>query len=147
MAAGLSLQPANIEAFRSRFNEVARRSLKPETLQPPLRLDGEVGLDEMSLPCLAALERLNPTGQGNPVIQFCVRNLTHHRPLQRLGAEKQHVKMWVTDGGTVCEAVWWGAGGESLPVGRFDLAFAPQVNHYNGLRSVQLKVLDWRASP
>ena len=34
---------------------------------------------------------------------------------------------------------------QSLPVGQFDLAFAPQVNHYNGKRTVQLKVLDWRA--
>jgi hypothetical protein len=33
-----------------------------------------------------------------------------------------------------------------LPVGRFDLAFAPQINQYNGKRAVQLKVLDWRAS-
>jgi len=44
----------------------------------------------------------------------------------------------------VHEAVWWGAGNESLPVGRFDLAFAPQINSYNGRRIVQLKVLDWR---
>jgi hypothetical protein len=42
------------------------------------------------------------------------------------------------------EAVWWGAGSGSLPVGRFDLAFAPQVNQFNGQRLVQLKVLDWR---
>jgi hypothetical protein len=42
------------------------------------------------------------------------------------------------------EAVWWGAGNESLPVGNFDLAFTPQVNVYNGQRNVQLKVLDWR---
>jgi hypothetical protein len=31
-----------------------------------------------------------------------------------------------------------------LPVGRFDLAFAPQTNEFNGRRVVQLKVLDWR---
>jgi hypothetical protein len=29
-------------------------------------------------------------------------------------------------------------------VGKFDLAFAPQANDFNGMRSVQLKVLDWR---
>jgi len=28
--------------------------------------------------------------------------------------------------------------------GQFDLAFAPQVNEFNGRRPVQLKVLDWR---
>jgi hypothetical protein len=31
-----------------------------------------------------------------------------------------------------------------LPVGRFDLAFAPSLNEFNGRMTVQLKVLDWR---
>ena len=96
------------------------------------------------LESLEELGRLKPTGQGNPGVQCFARNLSHQRGLQRIGADRQHVKMWVTDGVTTHEAVWWGAGAESLPVGRFDLAFAPQVNEYNGRRSVQLKVLDWR---
>jgi single-stranded-DNA-specific exonuclease len=144
MAAGLTIAPGKVEAFRSRLNSLARAVLKPEELQAVLSLDAEVGLEEMTLPCLTALDQLRPAGQGNPGIQFLARGLEHQRPLQRVGAEKQHVKMWVTDGGTTHEAVWWGAGNESLPVGRFDLAFAPQVNQYNGRRLVQLRVLDWR---
>ena len=79
-------------------------------------------------------------------MHFFSRKVTHSRPLQRLGAEKQHVKMWVTDGATTQEALWWGAGEESLPVGQFDLAFAPQLNEFEGRRGVQLKVLDWKAA-
>jgi len=77
-------------------------------------------------------------------VQFCARNLSHQRPLQRIGAEKRHVKMWVTDGLATHEAVWWNGGEKSLPVGKFDLAFAPQINQFNGNRAVQLKVLDWQ---
>jgi single-stranded-DNA-specific exonuclease len=146
MAAGLSLRPDQMDALRQRLNELARLALKPEDLQPPLRLDAEVGLDEMSLERLGELAGLKPTGQGNPPVQFCVRNLTHQRPLQRIGADKQHVKLWVTDGGATLEALWWNGGDKSLPVGRFDLAFAPQINEFNGRRTVQLKVLDWRAA-
>jgi single-stranded-DNA-specific exonuclease len=145
MAAGLSLHPDKMDALRQRLNELARRALKPEDLQPPLRLDAEVGLDEMTLESLGALAGLKPTGQGNPPVQFCARQLTHQRPLQRIGAEKQHVKMWVTDGVATLEALWWNGGDKSLPVGKFDLAFVPQINEYNGRRTVQLKVLDWRA--
>jgi single-stranded-DNA-specific exonuclease len=144
MAAGLSIQAANLDAFRGRLNEIARRTLKPEALQPSLRLDAEVGLEELTLEHLNQLNRLRPAGQGNPVAQFFVRNVAHQRPLQRIGSDKQHVKMWVTDGIGTHEAVWWGAGNKSLPVGRFDLAFAPQINHFNDQRLVQLKVLDWR---
>jgi single-stranded-DNA-specific exonuclease len=144
MAAGVTLQAASLDAFRARLNELARCALKPEQLQAPLRLDAEVRLDAITLECLGILDRLKPTGQGNPAVQFFARNLTLQRPPQRMGANKQHLKLWITDGATIHEAVWWAAGNEPLPTPRFDLAFAPQVNDYNNRRSVQLKVLDWR---
>ncbi len=147
MAAGVTIHPDKLDAFRKRLNEIARRSLKPGELQPPLRLDAAVALNEISLATLAELDRLKPTGMGNSAVQLCARGVTHSRPLKRMGADKQHVKLWVTDGGGVThECVWWGAGKESLPVGKFDLAFAPQVNEFNGRTTVQLKVLDWRPS-
>jgi single-stranded-DNA-specific exonuclease len=143
MAAGLSIVPDKIDLLRQRLNELARRSLKLEDLQPSLRLDAEIGLDEMTFESLVELDRLKPTGQGNPTVQFCTRSLLHQRPLQRMGADKQHVKMWVTDGMVTHEAVWWNGGNQSLPVGKFDLAFVPQINQFNGRKAVQLKVLDW----
>jgi single-stranded-DNA-specific exonuclease len=144
MAAGLSIRPDKIEALRQRLNTLAGRALRPEDLQPPLRLDAEVGLEEMTLEALHGFSRLSPVGQGNPGVQFCARQLTHARPLQRIGTDKQHVKMWVTNNTATLEALWWNGGAESLPVGKFDLAFAPQVNLFNGRHTVQLKVLDWR---
>lgn len=144
MAAGITIHPDKLDVFRSRLNDLALRALKLEDLQPPLRLDAEVKLGDISLESLAELDQLKPTGMGNPMVQFFARGLTHQRPLLRMGAEKQHVKLWLTDGKVSHEAVWWNAGTEALPVGTFDVAFAPQINDYNGKRTVQLKVLDWR---
>jgi len=145
MAAGLSIRPDKVDQLRQRLNEQARLKLKPEDLQPPLRLDAEVSLKELTLDSLTELEKLKPSGMGNPALQFCTRNLTNAKPLMRMGANKQHVKLWVTDGTATHEAVWWNAGNGALPVGKFDLAFAPGVNEFNGRTTVQLKVLDWRA--
>jgi single-stranded-DNA-specific exonuclease len=142
MAAGLTIAPDKVDLFRARLNDLARRTLKPEDLQPPLRLDAEVELKEITLDSLTELEQLKPMGQGNPALQFCARNLTQKKPALRMGATKQHVKLWVTDGAVTHEAVWWNAG--ALPDGKFDLAFAPSVNEFNGRTTVQLKVLDWR---
>jgi single-stranded-DNA-specific exonuclease len=144
MAAGVTIAPDNLDAFRRRLNEIARRSLKPEDLQPLLNLDAEVTLRELTLDLLAELDRIRPTGQGNPPLQFWTRRLANTRPPQRMGAEKQHAKLWVTDGKTTLEAVWWGVGSATLPDGIFDLAFAPQINDFSGRSTVQLKVLDWR---
>ena len=164
MAAGLTIAPDNVDVFRARLNEIARRSLRPEDLQPPLRLDAEVTLAEITLDSLAELDQLKPMGQGNPAVQFCARNLVQKKPPLRMGANKQHAKLWVQQLPTadcqlsndikkseirnpkseIFEAVWWNAG--ALPDGKFDLAFAPGVNEFNGRTTVQLKVLDWRAA-
>ena len=144
MAAGLSILPENIGPFRDKLNEVARRYVKPEDLRPSLRLDAEVALGQVTLDSLAELEKLRPTGQGNPAVQLCVRRVAQARTLLRMGKTQQHMKFWVTDGKTTHEAVWWNAGQGKLPVGRFDLAFAPSINEFAGRRTVQLKVLDWR---
>jgi single-stranded-DNA-specific exonuclease len=146
MAAGLSIAPDKIDGLRQRLNELARHRLRLEDLQPSLRLDAEVGLAEISFESVADLEKLKPTGQGNPGVQFCACQLTQARPAQRMGGTKQHVKMWIKDGPVTHEAVWWNAGDRPLPEGKFDLAFAPAVNEFNGRRTVQLKVLDWRAA-
>jgi len=144
MAAGLSVAPGKIDQLRDRLNGLARRQLRPEDLRPPLRLDAEIGLAELDCDALQELEKLKPTGMGNPALQFWARNLTHKKPLLRMGAKKQHIKMWVTDGGVTHEAVWWNAAEGSQPTGTFDLAFAPSLNEFNGRTTVQLKVLDWR---
>jgi len=146
MAAGLSISPDKINLLRERLNGLARLKLKPKDLQPPLRLDAEVELADLNLDALAELEKLKPHGQGNPAAQFCARNLTQKKPPLRMGAKKQHAKLWVTDGAITHEAVWWNAGEGALPAGNFDLAFAPGVNEYNGRTTVQLKVLDWQQS-
>jgi single-stranded-DNA-specific exonuclease len=146
MAAGVTIEPAKVNLFRERLNEVARKCIGSEALRPSLRLDAEISLGEISLGLMAVLDKLRPHGNSNPVPRFFSVGLTHARPLQRMGASKQHVRMWVTDGATTQEAVWWGAGEGQLPVGTFDLAFEPCVNHYNGRSTPQLKVLDWRGS-
>jgi len=146
MAAGLTIQPEKIAAFRQRLNELARCSLTPEQLQPALRLDAEISPADLTFEHLDELGKLQQTGMGNPSVQLVMRNLTHQRPVQRMGADKKHARLWVTDGTATREAVVWGVGDGPLPDGRFDLAFVPQINEYNGTSSIQLKVLDWKAA-
>ena len=107
-------------------------------------MDTPVSLAILTFDQIRDLGRLEHCGNGNPPVQLVAENLTQPRPLQRVGPDKRHVKLWVNDGQCTREAVWWGAGELPLPVGRFDLAFTPEMNEYNGLYSVQLKVLDWR---
>jgi single-stranded-DNA-specific exonuclease len=144
MAAGLSIDPARLEAFRLRINDLARERLRPEHLQPEVRIDASIPLRSLSLPMVADLRRLEPFGMGNPVVQLAVRGLSHARPPQRL--KEQHWKFWVTDGGTPVETVWWAAGDRPVPEGRFDLAVIPEAGDYGGRRFLQLRLIDWKTS-
>lgn len=150
MAAGVTLEPGKLEALRERLNLLARRSLTADQLIPELQLDAEVYLGDLDEDCLSQLSRLEPFGQGNPPIQVVVRRLRHVRTPQRMGKEQQHWKLWVQDAegspaSAGVEVVWWGAGDSQIPnCPVFDLAAAPGINEYNGIRRLQLKLLDWR---
>jgi single-stranded-DNA-specific exonuclease len=146
MAAGITIAPVNVGPFRERLNAIARRTLRPEQLQPVLKLDAEITLCELTTERLAELDRLAPTGQGNPALQFCATGLGLHRPPLRMGREQQHLKLHVTDGNDVREAVWWNVPKSYDVPENFDLAFTAEVNEFRGQRTVQLKVTDLRTS-
>lgn len=144
MAAGVRIRPENLPALRQRLNDLARQQIRPEQLQPSLRLEGEVPLSTFTLDQVEQLDRLQPCGPGNPLAQFVVRGVVLAGPPQPLGRDRQHLRLRVTDGALTLDALWWGWAGQPVPTDLFDLACVPQVNRYNQRRTVRLKLLDWR---
>jgi single-stranded-DNA-specific exonuclease len=144
MAAGVSLSPENVTLFRERFNEVARARIDSSSLQRLLRLDADVKLSELSVDAVTALEKLGPFGMGNPQAQILIRNLRMAGEFRRMGAEQKHARFRVTDGTGFQDVVWWNAA--ELPLSQFDIAVTPQLNTYNGVTRVQLKLVDYRPS-
>lgn len=144
MAAGVSVKPGQVDAFRKRINEIAKKTINSEMFQAPLKLDAETNLSEMTLVRIQEMQQIEPTGQGNPEIQLLIPNLTMSGSIFRMGKDKQHVKFWANDDRESCEVIAWNLKPEDEPKGNFDLAVAPQVNSFNGHLSVQLKLIDWR---
>ena len=144
MAAGVSVKPGQLDAFRERINEIAKQTISSEMFQAPLKLDAETNLSEMTLVRLKEMQQIEPTGQGNPEIQLLIPKLTMSGSINRMGKEKQHVKFWANDERDSCEVIAWNLKPEDEPKGVFDLAVVPQVNNFNGHLSVQLKLIDWR---
>ena len=109
MAAGLSIAPDKIDLLRQRLNEIARRKLRRRICSRRCASTPKSAWTKSPWNPSPNWKSLKPTGQGNPAVQFCARNLSHQRPLQRMGAQKQHVKMWVTDGMVTheCGLVEW----------------------------------------
>lgn len=144
MAAGLSVRADRLDRLREVLSAEVRSRVAPGDLVPKLELDAEVALADLDQAGLEWLERLEPTGQGNPRPRFALRGVRRASEPRRMGQTHQHLRFEVTDGSRACQVVWWGGGDRPWPEGLFDLAVEPGLNHYNGRTTVQLKLLDWR---
>lgn len=142
MAGGLSVKAEKIPALREALNKIAARTLGDEDLTPRVMIDAEVRLADLDSGFFEQLKKFEPFGMGNPAPLFVVRKVRLRGAPRAVG--KGHLKFFVTDGETRTEAIWWGAGACELPMGEFDVAFAPELNEYRGAETAQLNVKDVR---
>ncbi len=150
-AAGLTIKTENIPEFKKAFDEYARNQLTEEALQPKLDLEFETHLPLLTLETLKKFEQFEPFGRGNLKFLFGARRLKISEGPTLMGPEKNHLRMTLTDGKIGCRAIAWRAGakrvdfiGSDLSV---DVAFSPQINEWQGRRSVQLTLEDWQVRP
>lgn len=142
MAAGVTLASTNLELLRERLNGLVKSSIDPEALQPSLRIDLETRLDQITFPVVQTLGRFEPFGQGNPPLIFAARGLRLEGEPRRLGAAGRHCRFMASDGTAARPVVWWNCPETTEFPSRFDLAFSPELNEYNGTCSIQLKAVD-----
>lgn len=142
MAVGAQLRRADLESFRERLCGIAREQLDPQSLRPVLAIDAEVQLPEITLPLVAELGQMEPFGHGNPEPLLAARRvkvLNH----MLVGRESQHLKLWVTDGNQTYECIGFGMAREAdrlQGTDRVDICFFPEVNEFEGCRTLQLRL-------
>jgi single-stranded-DNA-specific exonuclease len=147
-AAGFSLRPDRIEAFRERFLSLAASDLTDDDLLPTLAGDAEVRLDALDLGLADLLARLAPHGVGNPEPLLVARRLQVMRTPRRVG--QNHLKMKVrqsVQSGQIVETIGFNLGSFADILGqpsapRIDLAFVPERNVWNDREFLQLRVKD-----
>ncbi|WP_218188409.1 single-stranded-DNA-specific exonuclease RecJ, partial [Desulfosarcina cetonica] len=138
-AAGLSLQAANIPLFRSRLEAVIAKT--PVT-PPPLFIDAQLPLSQVTPDLMNHLERLGPFGQGNPHPIFMALGV-RVRDCRTVGIRHRQMTLEQADGhGGAIQAIQF-----NTPAGKglthFNrIAYRPQWNHWNGNRTLQLMVED-----
>ena len=146
-AAGFTMQESNIPELRNRLRSQVMEEVDPDRLQPRLNIDAVVELQEIQFPLISEFERLRPHGIGNPEPTLVTRNALAVSP-RIVGSH--HLKMKVRKRGTMTfDAIGFGMGdvlnqirdGQSL-----DLAFTPEINLWQGRRSIQFRIKDIQAS-
>lgn len=148
MAAGLSLAPENVEALRRRLNERARETLTEKDFIEKIWIDVAMPLEYISEPFIRELSLLEPFGQGNERPQFAQRRLKIRSA--RVAGKNRNVVMLslAEESGYVMEARWFGDGDafmEEMGNRRvMDVIYYPEINEYNGRRSLQIIIRQYR---
>ncbi len=138
-AAGLMMDPANVQQFRKALSRAVTAVWDSNAAVPGLQVDAYIGLEDVSLDLVMQLERLAPFGPGNPPVQLATHDL---RIVDEavIGREAEHRRLVVADeGGTQQTVIWWRGADETLPEGRFDLAYSVRSQDYRGDMRVQLE--------
>lgn len=144
MAAGLSLDPENIAAFRRGLSQAVAAQLGDARPEATLALSGYLSLSELTLEFVDDLARLAPFGPGNPPLLLATRNVRCvAKP--RKSRDGKHLWLRVRDELEVeREVVWWHGGGSPLPNGPFDMAYTLRANTFRGELSLQIVREDFR---
>lgn len=146
-AAGLRLRADQVEAFTAAFQAEAARLLTAADLRPKLYLDDEVALAALTNEVVEALQRLAPYGEGNPRPHFATGVVELHAAPRVVGSNGGHLQFVVRQGGTYRKAIAFGRGTQAESLGQhrqIRVACEPILNEWNGRRSVELKVVDWK---
>lgn len=148
MAAGLSIKEEDVPEFRRRLNENA--VLTEEDFIPRVWIDVPMPLEYVTEGLVEELKRLEPFGQGNEKPLFAQKGLMI-RSLRVLGKNRNVVKLGlVTDTGLSMDGLLFGDGDavqrELAGKDRIDIVYYPDVNEYNGNRTFQAVIRNYKAA-
>jgi single-stranded-DNA-specific exonuclease len=144
-AAGLSLLPENVEAFRKKFEEVVSSTIDFKLLTPELIIDCPLRFSEINDSLYRSLQRMEPFGPENlhPVfIATKVKNLSFSRIVKNL-----HVRFVLEQDGFKFTGIGFNLAhkfNKHKPGDELDIVFTIDENEWQGNSSLQLKVIDFR---
>jgi single-stranded-DNA-specific exonuclease len=132
-AAGLTLAPGGLDAFREAFEAVARASLSPADLAQRIETDGTLDAHDITEDFAHVLKQ-QVWGQGFPEPRFSGRFTVES---QRVVGEK-HLKLMLQSGRQRFSAIRFGSP-DALP-GAIEAVYRLDVNEYQGSASLQLVI-------
>ncbi|GAC1435992.1 MAG: hypothetical protein NVSMB51_06460 [Solirubrobacteraceae bacterium] len=134
-AAGLQIDPAQVDGFRAAFTEHAAGMLRAVDLEPVVHADAVASGEDAGLELAEELAQLAPFGAGNPAVSLLLPAARFEDPIGFGGdARSDHVRFTVRSGGASARAVLFG-GGARLPAVAgepVDAVFRLELNEWRG---------------
>jgi len=162
MAAGFSLEKENLDTLRIMLN--TNTSLTEEMLIPKVTIDIHLPLGYVNETLVAQLQQLEPFGKGNEKPLFAEKNIKIKSAFI-IGKNASGIRLRIENQfGREMDAIYFGDvdhffkyvgdtygsdEAEKLKTGRginalFSFTYYPRINEYNGFRSIQLMIQNYR---
>lgn len=146
-AAGMSLHPENVEAFSQKFEEVVSLSIDPFLLVPELIINAEISFRHINNIFYKIIEQMEPYGPENMRPVFITKNVSNTSWSKIV--KEQHVRFVVKNDNVTMTGIGFNLA-EKFPLlemnNSLDIVYTLDENEWNGHRSIQLKVIDFRLS-
>lgn len=138
-AAGLSLPAENIAAFSRALDEHLFATVDADAYIPECEYDLALPLEEADADFIESLDRLQPTGFGNPAPVFLSRG--NFQSLRRCGRDGAHLQFSFAGAHASLSGVYFRAGALADALcGEYDVAYTLSMNKYRGRRLPQMQV-------
>jgi len=144
LAGGFSFSEnnASFDTIKKALNQTIDEMLNGKKLNPSLDIDLELDVNDVDISLVEEINKLEPFGASNPSPTFAIKNQVLKQK-KLMGSTKEHLKLIIDSPNGDKNCIWWSRGDVPLISGdRLDIAFAPQLNTYNGVTDIQLIIKD-----
>ncbi len=146
-AAGMTLDPSNVEAFSAAFEQVVSSTITPDLLIPEIIIDSEISISELTESFHNIIAQMEPFGPDNMKPVFIAKNVSNTGFSKVV--KEQHIRFSVQQKNIQINGIGFNMAHkyDILQNNKFiDIVFNIDLNEWNGNTNVQLKVIDFKAS-
>jgi single-stranded-DNA-specific exonuclease len=146
-AAGMTLLPEQVPAFREKFEAIVSATILEEQLVPEIVIDAEVRLADLKPAFYNILRQMEPFGPDNSRPIFIARDVKDNGWSKIV--KDQHIKFCVVQDNILFNGIGFGMAEKfsllqhDQPV---DIVFTLDENEWNGSKHLQLRIMDLRAA-
>lgn len=140
-AAGFTILNKNLRAFQKYLDDLCQRQLKEKDLIPILEIDAQIKPDDIAWDLCDEIQKFAPFGYGNPKPRFLLSNV-QIQDIWCVGNNGCHLKLRVP-----FEVIGFnfGSWADKIKAGDYiDLVFELETDQWNGLKKLQLNLIDLR---
>src|SRR6187401_466126 len=146
-AAGLTLELEKVDAFRNKFEEIVSATIHPELLIPEIVIDAEINFSDIQRPFYNILQQMEPFGPENLRPVFVAKKVwnTNYSKI----VKEEHIKFSLKQNNVTLNGIGFKMADKFhlLQMNKpLDVVFKIDENEWNGNKTLQLRVIDFRLS-